>query len=57
MKMKILNNFKLACTLLLATLLASCGVETKTTSDVPQPTVIQATRILSQATFGPLQMK
>lgn len=53
MKMKTLNNFKLVSTLLLATLLASCGVETTTTSDIPPPTTEQAARILSQATFGP----
>lgn len=36
-----------------AALLASCGVETSTTSDVAQPTVEQSSRILVQATFGP----
>jgi uncharacterized protein (DUF1800 family) len=34
-------------------LLASCGSSVQTTSDVAQPTPEQASRILSQATFGP----
>jgi len=38
---------------LFAALLASCGVETSTSSDVVQPTVEQSSRILTQATFGP----
>ena len=53
MNHQIFRNIKLAGILALATLLASCGVETTTTSDVPQPTPTQAARILTQATFGP----
>jgi hypothetical protein len=47
-----IRNLKLASTLLLATLFAACGVDTQTTSDVAQPTATQASRILSQGTFG-----
>jgi uncharacterized protein (DUF1800 family) len=53
MNNNIYTNLKLAGIVLLATLLASCGVETKTTSDIPPPTATQAARILTQATFGP----
>jgi uncharacterized protein (DUF1800 family) len=48
----IIHNLKLPGIIMLAVLLASCGVETTTTSDVAQPTATQASRILTQATFG-----
>jgi uncharacterized protein (DUF1800 family) len=38
---------------LLAVLLTSCGVETEQTTDFVQPTAEQASRLLTQATFGP----
>ncbi len=38
---------------LITLLLASCGNNVETTSDVVQPTPEQASRILTQATFGP----
>ena len=38
---------------LFTALLSACGVEVTTTSDVVQPTPEQASRILSQGTFGP----
>lgn len=47
------HNLKITSIILLATLLASCGVETTTTSDIAKPTETQAVRILTQATFGP----
>jgi uncharacterized protein (DUF1800 family) len=43
----------LARVALCTALLASCGVQVSTTSDVVQPSAEQASRILSQATFGP----
>ncbi|MDH4192137.1 MAG: DUF1800 domain-containing protein, partial [Betaproteobacteria bacterium] len=43
----------LATNVLVAALLVSCGVETRTTSDVVHPTVEQSARLLTQATFGP----
>jgi len=45
-----LRGFSIA---LFALLLASCGSNVETTSDVVQPTPAQASRILTQATFGP----
>lgn len=45
-----LKGFSIA---LFALLLASCGSNVETTSDVVQPTPEQASRILTQATFGP----
>ncbi len=47
-----IKNLKLSGMLVFAALLASCSVETTTTSDVARPTATQATRILSQGTFG-----
>lgn len=38
---------------LFTALLSSCGVEVQQTSDVAQPTPEQASRMLTQATFGP----
>lgn len=46
------RDLKLSGLIVLTTLLASCGVKTETTSDVAQPTATQASRILSQGTFG-----
>lgn len=46
------RNLKLSGFIVLTTLLTSCGVKTETTSDVAQPTATQASRILSQGTFG-----
>ena len=45
-------NLKRTSIILLAALLSSCGEETKTTSDVAQPTPTQAARVLTQGTFG-----
>lgn len=47
-----IHNLKLAGLIVLTALLASCGIQTETTSDVAQPTATQASRILSQGTFG-----
>ncbi len=52
MNKNILRKLNLAGVVILATLLAACGVETITTSDVAQPTPTQASRILTQGTFG-----
>lgn len=52
MKKTFMRHIKLGSSLLLAALLASCGIKTETTSDIPQPTATQASRILTQATFG-----
>lgn len=54
--MRIFNNksalvlVKVAC---FTALLSACGVEQSTTTDMVQPTQTQASRILTQGTFGP----
>ena len=53
MKIKYYYHLKLVSLFLLTGTLASCGVETNTTSNVAPPTTTQAARILTQATFGP----
>ena len=53
MNYQIFRNLKLAGMVALSALLASCGSETNITSDSTPPTTTQATRILTQATFGP----
>lgn len=52
MKIRKLDKLKLIALLMLVTLLASCGVTTETTSDIAQPTATEASRILTQGTFG-----
>lgn len=46
------GHLKRAGMVFLAVLLASCGIQTETTSDIAQPTATQASRILTQGTFG-----